>query len=229
MAFVPDDRAVQEFVAQGSDPPFGVRVGHRRAWRCRDRRDAVGFEHGVERSGVLAGTVMDNEPELTVEVHQEVPGSLGGPGSSRVRGDPTEMHTTRTDLDEEQHMEPAERRGVDAREVGRDDALRLGSDELRPRGSRPFWGRVDPRSPQDRPDRRRGDPIADAAQLAMHTPVTPGWVLVGETDREASDLRERRRSSTPGGGRVSPMAGDESAVPADHGLGLHDQHDLSQP
>jgi hypothetical protein len=25
------------------------------------------------------------------------------------------------------------------------------------------------------------------------------------------------------------VAGDESAVPADHGLGLHDQHDLVQP
>ena len=60
---------------------------------CGDLGHGFGFEHGVERSGVLAGTVMDDEPELAVEVHEQVPCGLGGPGSGRVRGDPTERHS----------------------------------------------------------------------------------------------------------------------------------------
>jgi hypothetical protein len=58
-------------MAEGSDPPFGIGVGLRRAWWCGDRGHAFSFEHGAERSGELAGTVVDDEPELTVEVHQE--------------------------------------------------------------------------------------------------------------------------------------------------------------
>jgi hypothetical protein len=188
LAFVPDDCAVQQLVPQRSDPPFGVRVGHRRAWWCRDRRDSFGFEHGVERSDILAGTVMDDEPELTIDVHQELAGGLGDPWSGRAGGDPSEMHPSRADLDEEQHMEASQRRGVHAREVRREDPLRLGSDELCPSRSRPPGCRVEPIRPQDRPHRRLGDPVTNAAQLAMHAPVTPGWALIGESDGEAPDL-----------------------------------------
>ena len=102
------------------------------------------------------------------------------------------MHPAGADLDEEQDMEPAECRGVDAREVGRDDAFRLGADELRPGGSGPFGGRVDSRGPQDRPHRRRGDRIADTAQFALYAPIPSLWVLDGGTDRESADLGQGR-------------------------------------
>jgi hypothetical protein len=171
---------------------------------------------------------MDHEPELTVEVHQEVPSRLGRPWSGRVRGDPTEMHPPGGDLDEEQHMETPEGRGVHTREVGRDDAFGLGADELRPGRSRPSWGRVDPSRSQNGPDRRRCDPIADATQFAMDASVPPGRDLGCETKREPADHRECWWSAPPGARRVGPVVGDESTVPADHGLGLDDQHDLSE-
>jgi len=51
---------------------------------------------------------------------------------------------------------------------------------------------------------------------------------MGEADREAADLHECWWSAASGDARVGPVAGDEPAVPADHRLGLHDQHDLRQ-
>ena len=44
---------------------------------------------GVERCGELAGAIADEEPErggAVVEVNQEVPGLLGGPGSCGMAG-----------------------------------------------------------------------------------------------------------------------------------------------
>ncbi len=73
------------------------------------------------------------------------------------------MHPTRADLDDEQDAEPAKQRGVDAREVGRDDRPGLGTDELRPGRSGAITGRVYPRGTEDLPARRRGDTVAAPA------------------------------------------------------------------
>jgi len=48
LAFVPDDGAVDQFVAQGWDPPFGVRVGLRRSWWCADSGDPRSGEDVIE-------------------------------------------------------------------------------------------------------------------------------------------------------------------------------------
>ena len=86
------------------------------------------------------------------------------------------------DLDEEQDVQSVQGCGVDTGEVGRDDAFRLGADELSPRGSGPFGGRVDPRGPQDRPHRRRGNLVAEPAEFAVNASVTPRWVLLPKAD-----------------------------------------------
>lgn len=125
LAFVPDDRVVQQFVTHGANPALRERVRHRRTRWGRDRGHTNRFEHGVERSGVLAGPVVNDEPERLVDGHEEVAGSLRGPRSCRVRRDPANVYPTRADLDEEQHMEPAQGRGVDAQEVRGDDPFGL--------------------------------------------------------------------------------------------------------
>ncbi len=77
------------------------------------------------------------------EPHEEVAGRLGGPRSGRVGRDPREVNPSRGDLDDEQDMEPPEKRGVDAREVGRDDRSGLGADEVGPGGPGSVAARVD--------------------------------------------------------------------------------------
>ena len=55
---------------------------------------------------------------IVAEAHQEVPGGLDGPTSGGVGRDPSEMHPTGADFDDEQDVEPAQEDGVDTGEVG---------------------------------------------------------------------------------------------------------------
>ena len=105
-----------------------------------------------------------------------------------------EVHPARADLDEEQHVEPSEGGGVDAQEVGRDDRLRLGADELGPGRSRTRLDRADPSLAEDLPYRRGSDVVAESAELT----VDPSVAHVGFSDasRTISCL-----SSTSTGGR----------------------------
>ena len=59
LLLVPDDGAVEEFSADGSDPAFGECVSHRRADRCLEDLEAFGSEDLVERVDELAATVTD--------------------------------------------------------------------------------------------------------------------------------------------------------------------------
>lgn len=145
MGFVPDDGAVQELVAQGFDPSFGVRVCLRRPRWDPDRGDPGPGEDGVEGTRELSGSISDHEskPMTVAEPHHEVACSLGCPRAGRVRGDPGEMHPSCRVFDDEQNMAPSEEHGVDAGEVGGKDDFGLRVDELGPGGPGPITGRVD--------------------------------------------------------------------------------------
>ena len=57
LALVPDDGAVEEVSADGSDPAFGERVGNRSADRCLEDLEAFGSEDLVEGVDELASLV----------------------------------------------------------------------------------------------------------------------------------------------------------------------------
>jgi hypothetical protein len=61
LVFVPDDGPVQEFVAQGSDPSFGVRVGLWRSRRYPDGSDSGPCEDVVVWADELSGTISNHE------------------------------------------------------------------------------------------------------------------------------------------------------------------------
>src|SRR5439155_26155035 len=125
LAAVPDEGAVAELAAHGTDPAF--RIGVRdwgTWWRANDRR-TVGAEDLVERHGELAGAVADQEPNRPVVAHHEVPGGLCGPGAGRVGRDASEMHAAAVEFDEEQHVVATQHDGVDGKEVTRQDPGRL--------------------------------------------------------------------------------------------------------
>lgn len=127
LGFVPDDGAVQELVAQGSNPSFGVRIGLGRPRWDPDRGDPGPGEDGVEGAGELSCSVSDQEPKrMTVaESHAEAPGDLGRPRARWIRCNPEKVDASGGVFDDEQHMEPFEEHSVDAGEVGGDDCFGL--------------------------------------------------------------------------------------------------------
>ena len=74
-----------------------------------DGGDAGPGQGAVEGGGGLAGTVADEEPEglgAVVEVHQQVAGLLGGPGSGRVAGRPEDVDVAAADFHGEEDVDP---------------------------------------------------------------------------------------------------------------------------
>ena len=99
---------------------------------------AAASQHRVERGRELSRAIADEEPETVdgfAEVHHEVAGLLGGPGSVGVRGDAEEEQGAVGDLECEQDVEPSQcHRAVDVEEVDGQHAAGLGAQELPPAG-----------------------------------------------------------------------------------------------
>ena len=128
VVFAEDEDAVGEFASDGQDEAFGEAVRSRTSRWDLHGIDTGAGEDSVERGGELASAVADEEPEgggTLVEVHQQVAGLLGGPGSGRMAGCPEDVHTAVTDFQGEEHVDPFQ--GDRAVDVGR--------------GPRPAWSR----------------------------------------------------------------------------------------
>jgi hypothetical protein len=123
-------------------------------------------EHGIEDTGEVAIAIPDEEPEpsrAVAEVHQQIAGLLGDPGSGRVDGDAQQMHAAGGMLDDDQNIEPVPQQRVDAKEVRGENAVCLGAQEFSP--ARPFAARggIDTGPLQNRPHRAGRKPVAQAA------------------------------------------------------------------
>src|SRR6185437_4510384 len=124
----------------------------------------------------------DEEPEpggAFAEVHEEVAGLLGGPGSVGMCGHAQDVEVAVADLEYEQHVEPPQgERAVDVEEVDREHAGGLGAQELSPGGvgvpHRRGWDAV---TLEDPTDGRGADAVAELEQLALDPHVSPARVL----------------------------------------------------
>ena len=228
LLLVPDEGAVEEFVADGSDPSFGERVGLWRTWWRLDRLGADGGEDVVEGAGVLAGAIVDHEPDRLLVDRGQVAGCLGGPGSGGVGGDPGDVDASGVEFDEEQDVNPAEGDGVDTEEVGGDHGVGLAVNELAPGRSGPIRYRLAAVVAEGFPYGGGGDVVSEAAEFAVDASVAPGRVFGVQAEHEAAEFG---RCWWPPGSSLwwlGPVAGYETAVPVDHGCGLDDQHHVSQ-
>ena len=224
MAPVDDQRLVEQFPAEGADPPLRDRVRPRSPHRDADDTDRFGGEDRVKRGGELGVPVADQiaEPGDTVaEVHHQVPGALGHPGAVRAGGYPEQPDPPAGKLDDEQEVQLVQQHRFDVGEVAGQDALCLGRQELPPVLPSSPRSRVDAGAAQDQPDRRRSDPMAEPDQLAMDPPVTPAGILGGHPQHQ---LLEARTGWWPAAAtRNAPAAADQVAMPAQHGLRRHEQ------
>jgi hypothetical protein len=132
---VDDEDAVEEFASDAADETFGDRVGSWCPHRCLNDADVERGEHGVEGCGELGVTVPDEEPEAAagvLEVHEQVTGMLGQPGSGGVGGDAEDVYAAGGMLDDKEDIQPAQGDGVEMEHVAGQDGLRLRVEEFAP-------------------------------------------------------------------------------------------------
>ena len=133
MALATDEQPVEALGPGCPDKPFGERVRPRRPDGREDDPSADRPHHLVEGTDELGVPVTDQEPDssaLVLEGGCQVPGLLGDPGPDRVGGHAGQEDLATLEVDEEQHIEPAERDRVDVEEVASERASGLGSKEL---------------------------------------------------------------------------------------------------
>ena len=127
---------VGELGLGGEDEAFGEAVRSRTSRRDLHGVDPGACQDSVERGGALAGSVADEEPEgggAVFEVHQQVAGLLGGPGSGRMAGRPEDVHVAAVDFQGEEDVDPFEGDGaVDVEEVHGQHGRGLHSQEPAP-------------------------------------------------------------------------------------------------
>ena len=182
----------------------------------------------VERSGVLAGSIADHEPDPFVLPHEEVAGCLGGPGPGGVGRDSGEVDSAGVEFDEEQDVESAEGDGVDAEEVVGDHGVGRACDEFAPGWSGPVGCGFASVVSEDFPDGGGGDAVSEAAEFAVDTAVAPRRVVCVEAEHEPAELG---RCGWSAGSRLwwlGPVAGHKASVPTDHRVWFDDQHHVSQ-
>jgi hypothetical protein len=144
-------------------PPLGIAVGSWRLRRSPDRLHALAGEDLVEDAGELGITVADQEPERgdpVAEIHEQVPGLLGGPRAVGVSGHAEDVHAPGLYFHDEQHVEALEKDRVDVEEIARQQAAGLRPEECAPGGVQIARNRAVAARPQDPPHGRRTDVVA---------------------------------------------------------------------
>ena len=128
----------------------------------------------------------------------------------RVRRDPRQMDAPGRELDEEQDIEPLQEKRATVRKshsrmltaCWRRNSAQLGSSRIR------RW--LDPRLPEDRPDRTRGELDPEPDQLALDPPIPqPGFSRASRTTSS--------RTASGVAGRPGVRCGTSSGAPPAHG------------
>jgi hypothetical protein len=185
-------------------------------WGADDRRP-VGAKDLVEAGAELAVAVANEEAYgslLLAERHDKVPGLLHDPGTIGMGRDAGEIHASAVEFDEEQNVQSPKPDGLHREEIARDDAGRLAAEKLRPAQARPSRRWLDAVSAKDRPNCARRQHEAETSQLALDPPITPRWVLWGQTENQLAQLARDRRAARAGAASVGPTAANELLVPA---------------
>src|SRR5207244_13043226 len=104
-----------------------------------------------------------------------------------VAGAACQLEAEALELDEEEHVEAAERDRLDREEIEGEHGGRLLAQEKPP--ARPGASRRGPKTvgKQEAPDRAWGDTQAQLQQLAGDTRVAPAWVFPCEAQHELAD------------------------------------------
>jgi hypothetical protein len=194
-----DEQPIEALRLYRPYPAFRVGV---RPWRPDgrlDHADAFRAEHLVEGDRELGVPVPDEELDGAPsfgEITDEVAGHLGDECAGRMVSNTEDVYFSRRQFDDEEHVELLQRHRVYGEEIRGEHAVRLGSQELPPRGSTPRDGTQTTSSP-DSSDRAGRDPDAELAQLALDADASPAPVLPTQTDDELHYFIAHRRATRP--------------------------------
>ena len=224
MTATEDQHPVQTLSTHRTDETLCEGVGPWSLDRGAYDPDALGTEDLVEARRELRVSVSNEKLDGVSPVgehHGEVAGLLDSPRSSRVSRDPRHVHPSGVELDEEQHVEALKSTvSTVKKSQARADVAWLRRNSFQPGpvriGDGSTWCRC-------RMAQTLGGAKADPhpCQFTLDPTVAPGGILLGqpEDDRHGAggDARPTRAMG------IDPFTPDEVPMPAEQGLGLHQE------
>src|SRR6266545_3575390 len=223
------EREIQDLMANGANEPLGKRVGPGSPNRGLDHPGTFGGEHLIEGPGVLRVTIPDQEPEaVRGPRHRKVSSLLGAEVPVGVASRGGDVEAPAPDLDEEEHVERAQGRGLDGEEVTCPDPVCLSTQELAPARAVPAGCGLEPRGPKDLLHRGRSHTHPQLSALPLDPHVPPSWVLPCHPADELPECRVDGRAAEAFL-LVRPFPPYELSVPTQQGGGRHDEGSPPMP
>jgi len=179
----------------------------------------------------LLSRVADQEAQLVgplPEISDEIAGQLRRPGRGWMRGDAQDVDMAVAGIQDEEHVDTLEGHAIDVEEIARQKRVGVGAEEAAPGlvvgSSRRGRQAV---STQDAADRPGGNPMPQAAQLALDPLISPQRVLGGQSHDQGCQVVPDRWSARRSG--LAPFAGDQTAMPPQDGAGSDQPVDTQVP
>ena len=135
MLAVEDQEPIQTLRANHPHEPFRDTVGLRRAKRRANDLNPIALEDPVKTLGKLLIPIANQEAKRVPALRQrprQLPGLLRHPRPGRMGRAPREMHATRAELDEEEHVEPLQPDRFHAEEIDGEQTVPMRPDEFAP-------------------------------------------------------------------------------------------------
>jgi len=120
MGFIENEKMVEAFFSDGTDPSFGEGIGIGSLKGCGENMEAFADENGIESIRVLAIVVPDEKSQRglgIVDVPQDLSGLLRDPGPGGVGRDARQVYTPSSNLDEEEHIQGMEGNRFNGEEI----------------------------------------------------------------------------------------------------------------
>ena len=222
MSFVQRDDMVQDLSATTSNPSFrdSILPGRldARPLRFQTRRLQKRDDRGIEFRIAIQDHVT-----VWASFREGLAQLLDDPLRTRMSSNVEVQDPAAPVLDDKEAVQQLERQRRHGEEVEGDDDLAVILEKRQP----PFtWVATASNASQIPGDSPLRDNEAELQQLAVDLRGSPIRVLLRQASDQSANLLGDLRSAAAWPGSPTPVETEAGAVPADHGLGLHDDEDV---
>ena len=224
MLLVFDDDVVEAVPVQGTDDPLAKRIGRWRARRCGEVSGAESPDAAMEVGAIDRVSVVDEESGDLLGIAGRLRDALGSPAGGWMLGDASVGDGAPAEGENDEDLEDAESRGHEDEEVTGPGLVQVVADERSPALAtrsveigRAVLG-----------DGARRDLVAELGQFGVDDLMTPGGVLAPHPPDEFAEICINGGTARWTVGAPAPEEAPGGTVPADDGLGFHEQHDVHE-
>ncbi len=225
MSFVQPNDMVEHLAPATSNPPLRDTV----LPGCLDtrplRRQTRGLQECDDR-GIELRVAVQDDITIWTRLGKRLPQLLDDPLRRRVSGHVEMQNPTPPMLDDEEAVEQLEDQRGHGEEVEGNDQLTVILEESLPA---PAGINAAPQTAQIPRHGSFGNLEAELLKLSVDLGGSPVQVLLRQASDQNTNLAGDLQSATAWPGSPPPIEPKPGAMPADHGLGLHDDKDVGPP